>query len=156
MNVRIARVAVADLAVLLPLVRTYCDFYGVAPHDEDLLALSHALIADPEREGVQILARDDEERPVGFATVYWSWDTLVAARIGIMHDLFVAESGRGRGIGRALIDRCRDECRAHGAKKLGWQTARENLPARRLYEGIGATRDEWLDYWLPVDEGGEE
>src|SRR5687768_6142611 len=48
----IRRVTETDLAELAPLVRAYCDFYGVAPSEEDLLALSRALIADPEHEGV--------------------------------------------------------------------------------------------------------
>jgi GNAT superfamily N-acetyltransferase len=155
--VPIARVTEADLPDLLPLVRAYCDFYDVAPGDEALLSLSRALIADPEREGVQLLARDEAGRPAGFATVYWSWDTLWGARVGIMHDLFVTPESRGGGVGETLIAACRAECRQHGAVKLGWQTARDNRPARRLYERVGATRDEWLDYWLPAGFGdGEE
>src|SRR5207248_600146 len=81
----VERVAEADLTELLPLMRAYCDFYEVAPSDEALLALSRGLIADPEREGVQLLAR--EGRPVGFATIFWSWATTSAERIGVMNDL---------------------------------------------------------------------
>lgn len=154
---RIARVTEDDLQALLPLIRAYCDFYETAPTDDALLALSRALIADPDREGVQLLAWDDAKRPIGFATVYWSWDTLLAARMGIMHDLFVAPEARGGGAADALIEACRGECRLHGAVKLGWQTARENRRAQRVYERVGATRDEWIDYWLPAgSEGGEE
>jgi len=131
-------------------VRHYCDFYEVCPTDEALLAVSRALIADPDREGVQLLARDEANAAVGFATVYWSWDTLVAERVGIMHDLFVRKDARGRGFGTALIDACLDECRQHGAAKLGWQTARDNARARRVYDRVGATQEEWLDYWLSV------
>ena len=47
----ITRVGEADLDELLPLLRGYCDFYEVSPSDEALLAVSRALIADPEREG---------------------------------------------------------------------------------------------------------
>jgi GNAT superfamily N-acetyltransferase len=154
---RIGRVTESDLPALLPLLRAYCDFYEVAPSDEALLALSRAVLADPEREGVQLLACDDAGRAAGFATVYWSWDTLMAARVGIMHDLFVAPARRGQGVGEALIDACRAECRRHRAAKLGWQTARDNVRAQRLYERVGANRDEWVDYWLPAGvEGGEE
>ena len=151
--VPIGRVTESDLAALLPLVRAYCDFYGVAPSDEALLALSRALIADPEGEGVQLLARDEAGRTAGFATVYWSWDTLVAARVGVMHDLFVTPEQRGRGIAEALIGACRAECRDHDAVKLGWQTARDNDRARRLYERVGAIEDQWIDYWLPAGDG---
>jgi len=59
--------------------------------------LSRALLADPEREGLQLLARDDAGRAVGFATLYWTWQTLAAARVGVMNDLFVAPEARGMG-----------------------------------------------------------
>ena len=145
-----ARVTGSDLADLLPLVRAYCDFYEVAPSDDALLALSRTLIADPEREGVQLIARDNGGEAVGFATVYWSWDSLIAARIGIMHDLYVVPDARGTGVAEALIGACVEECHEHGAAKLAWQTARDNERARRVYERVGATRDEWIDYWLSV------
>jgi GNAT superfamily N-acetyltransferase len=154
--VRIARVAESDLPELLPLMRAYCDFYRVSPPDDSLVSLSHALIADPEREGVQLLARDEAGRAVGFASVYWSWDTLVAGRVGILHDLFVIADVRGGGIGRALIAAALAECRQRGAVKLGWQTARDNHRARRLYEHVGARRDEWIDYWLPAGSAAAE
>jgi GNAT superfamily N-acetyltransferase len=145
-----ARVITADLPDLLPLVRAYCDFYDVAPADDALLAVSRALIADPDREGVQLIARNGGVEAVGFATVYWTWDTLIAARVGIMHDLFVLPSWRGTGAADLLIGACLEECRRHGAAKLAWQTARDNTRAQRVYERVGATRDEWLDYWLSV------
>jgi GNAT superfamily N-acetyltransferase len=143
-------VTTADLPDLLPLVRGYCDFYDVAPSDEDLLGVARAVIADPDREGVQLIARNDSREAVGFATVYWSWDTLLAARVGIMHDLFVIPPARGTGVADLLIEASVGECRRHGATKLGWQTAPDNARARRVYERVGATKDEWVDYWLGV------
>ena len=148
-----SRVGEPDLRELLPLVRAYCDFYEVAPTDEALLVVSRALIADPDREGVQLMARDNGMEAVGFATVYWSWDTLIAERVGIMHDLFVSPPARGTGVADLLIDACVEECRRHGAAKLGWQTARDNARAQAVYKRVGATRDEWVDYWLAVNPG---
>jgi GNAT superfamily N-acetyltransferase len=148
--VRIERVGEAELGDLLPLVRAYCDFYAVSPSDEELLTLSRALIADPEREGVQLLARDAEARAVGFATIFWSWATTSAERIGVMNDLFVAPEARGSGVAEALIEACRVECAARGAGKLSWQTATENERAMKVYDRIGANRETWVDYWLPV------
>jgi GNAT superfamily N-acetyltransferase len=141
-----------DLDELLPLMRDYCDFYRVAPADEALLAMARELIADPEGEGVQILARDDDGRAVGFATVFWSWSTLSASRVGVMNDLFVARAARGSGIAEALIAECVERCRARGARSLGWQTAKDNRRAQAVYERAGAAREEWLDYSLKVED----
>jgi GNAT superfamily N-acetyltransferase len=149
--VTIAVAGEEDLGELLPLMRAYCDFYAVAPPDEALLALSRALIADPAREGVQLLARENSSRPaVAFATVFWTWSTLEAARIGVMNDLYVVPEARGGGAAAALIEACVERCREHGAVWLGWQTAKDNHRAQRLYERVGARRAEWIDYGLPV------
>src|SRR4051812_46718600 len=146
----IATAGERDLPELLPLMRAYCDFYEVAPTDDALLAMSRALIADPEREGVQLIARDAEGRPIGFATIFWSWSTTDAARLGVMNDLFVSETARGGGVADALISACRDECARRGAARLSWQTAPDNLRAQAVYDRVGAHREQWVDYWLSV------
>jgi GNAT superfamily N-acetyltransferase len=148
----ISRVTDADLGALLPLLRGYCDFYEVDPSDEELLAMAQALIADPDHEGVQLIARGDDGEALGFATIFWSWSTSLAARIGIMNDLFVAPPGRGTGIADALIAACLEECRRRGAATLTWQTAPDNATAQKVYERVGATREEWVDYWLSARE----
>lgn len=130
-------------------MRAYCDFYEVSPTDDALLALANALIADPTHEGLQLIARDEDSRACGFATVYWTWSTTEAERIGIMNDLFVLESDRGRGLADRLIEACRAECRAHGAGRLTWQTAPDNRRAQAVYDRVGGTREQWVDYWLP-------
>ena len=147
--IEISRVGEGDLPELLPLMRGYCDFYEVTPSDDELRSLSRALISDPERDGVQLLARNGGE-PVGFATIYWSWATTIASRIGVMNDLFVAPAARGTGAAEQLIQACVDECRKHGAAELTWQTAPDNERAQRVYDRVGATRSQWVDYSLSV------
>jgi GNAT superfamily N-acetyltransferase len=146
--VTIEPVSTDDLPELLPLMRGYCDFYEVSPTDEALLAMSRALIADPQREGIQFLARDDDGTAVGFATIFWSWSTTDAARLGVMNDLFVSPEGRGGGFADALIERCREECGRRGAARLAWQTAPDNLRAQAVYDRVGGHREQWVDYWL--------
>jgi GNAT superfamily N-acetyltransferase len=149
----IATVTEADLPELLLLMRGYCDFYEVDPSDDALLALARVLIADPD-QGLQLIARDDDGTASGFATIFWTWSTLSAAKLGVMNDLFVAEDARGGGIADALIAACVEHCRQHRATELAWQTARTNLRAQAVYERVGAKRDDrWLDYSLSVAPG---
>ena len=147
---KVDRVGEQDLAELLPLMRGYCDFYEVDPSDEALLAMSRALIADPEHEGVQFIAREDDGTPIGFATVFWTWSTTIASRIAIMNDLFVAAAVRGRRVGEALIAACRDIAREHGAARLEWQTALDNHSGQALYDRVGGNRSQWFDYHLDL------
>jgi GNAT superfamily N-acetyltransferase len=105
------------------------------------LELSQALLADPQREGLRLLARDDAGRAVGFATLYWTWQTLAAARVGPMNDLYVAAEARGMGVAEGLIAACLERCREHGATRLVWQTARDNHRAQAVYgAGRGHSR----------------
>jgi GNAT superfamily N-acetyltransferase len=147
----IALVTEADLPELRPLMRGYCDFYEVDPSDDALLAMSRELIADPGKEGVQLIARDDSGRAVGFATIFWTWTTLSAARLAVMNDLFVSADARGGGVAEALIAACAERAREHGATSLDWQTANDNHRAQAVYDRVGAKRDaRWLDYSLDV------
>lgn len=144
----ISLVGESDLTVLLPLMRGYCDFYEVEPRDEDLLALASTLLADPEKDGVQLIARDGAGAAVGFATIYWSFSTHRTGRLGVMNDLFVAPEARGQRVGERLIEACVERCRARGALALEWETALDNERAQALYDRVGGKRERWLSYSL--------
>ena len=146
----IARVAAPDLDDLLPLMRAYCDFYAVSPSDEDLVGMSRALIADPEREGVQFIGRGADGAAVGFASLFWTWDTTEGGRIAVMNDLYVDAAVRGAGAGTALIEACRAEALERGARVLAWKTALDNTRAQAVYDRTGAERARWLDYSMRV------
>jgi ribosomal protein S18 acetylase RimI-like enzyme len=149
-RVTVSLAGVEDLDELLVLMRGYCDFYAVSPSDQRLLALSRALIANPQREGVQLIARDAAGTAQGFATLYWSWSTARAAPLGTMNDLFVVPDARGLRIGERLIDACLRFCADHGAEEMEWQTAPDNVRAQALYDRVGGRREHWLNYSLPV------
>jgi GNAT superfamily N-acetyltransferase len=135
---------------LLPLMRQYCEFYRVAPPDESLLSMARALVADPRHEGMQLLATDGRT-DVGFATLFWSWETTISSRIGVMNDLYVIAAARGRGVSSALIDACLQRCREHGASRMVWQTEADNHHAQAVYDHIGGTRERMVDYWLDAN-----
>lgn len=128
-------------------MRAYCDFYEVAPADSDLLTMSRALIGDPGRDGIQLIARTRDDQALGFATIFWSWSTLSAARIATMNDLYVHPDARGIGLADALIGACTEACSERGdIASLRWQTAKDNARAQAAYDRVGARREEWLDY----------
>jgi GNAT superfamily N-acetyltransferase len=150
----IETVTADDLPDLLPLMRGYCDFYEVDPSDEALLGMARELIADPAREGLQLIARADDGRAIGFATIFWTWSTLSASRVGVMNDLYLDPSARGSGVAEDLIEACAERCRERGITELAWTTAHDNARAQSLYDRIGAQRDDrWLDYSLAVSPG---
>ena len=151
---RIERAGAADVADLLPMLADYCTFYRVDPGHDRLEALTRALLEHPE-EGAQFIARDDAGEPAGFATVYWTWNTLVADRVGVLHDLFVRPPFRQHGVGRGLIYACLELARERGVAGLAWDTAPDNAIAQRLYDTLPEVRrKEWIAYWLDVPAAG--
>lgn len=143
---RITVVGEDDLADLLPLMRGYCEFYGTAPGDDALLRLARACLADPVATGTQLIARDPDSTPAGFATIYWTWSSTQAVPIALMNDLFVAPAARGSGLGRALIEACGALALQRGVEVLEWQTAPDNRRAQRVYDATPAERSTWLTY----------
>lgn len=146
-----------ELDDLLPLMRAYCEFYNRSEqipltNDDALLAMSRALIANPSREGVQLIVRDQKEpTPIAFATIFWSWSTLGGGRLAIMNDLYVSEQYRGQGIADMLITECARHAREHGALSLTWETSVDNKRAQAVYDRSGASKSHrWLHYTLSL------
>jgi GNAT superfamily N-acetyltransferase len=54
-----------------------------------------------------------------------------------LEDLFVDARVRGEGIGRALINSVSEIAATLGSSKIYWQTHKDNVVARRLYDSIG-------------------
>jgi ribosomal protein S18 acetylase RimI-like enzyme len=148
-EVTIRPVGPEDVESLVPLMRAYCAFYGTAPADGALAAMSRSFLAAGDR-ATQLIARDPAGDAVGYATILWSWDTTLAAPVAVMEDLFVAAQTRGAGVGRALIEACRRAAAARGVAALDWMTAPDNHTAQALYDATGARRTSWLSYRLPT------
>ena len=53
-----------------------------------------------------------------------------------LQDLYVAETVRGGGVGRALIEQVYAAAQAAGANRVHWLTQADNTQARMLYDRI--------------------
>jgi GNAT superfamily N-acetyltransferase len=53
-----------------------------------------------------------------------------------LQDLFVADSARKLGLGRALIEAVEQKARAAGASRVHWLTHESNATARKLYGAL--------------------
>jgi len=135
----------SDRPALVALIRAYLDFYKAPQPDETRLqGFLDQLEANSSR-GVQLVAERDGGL-VGFASLFASFDTLVAAEILVMNDLFVMEAQRRQGVGQALFDASRRYARDHGYVRLDWVTASDNQVARRFYDRNGGVAGPWIAY----------
>ncbi len=80
----------------------------------------------------------------GFALWFLNFSTWVGRHGIYLEDLYVRPAHRGRGLGRALLERLARRCVAEGLPRLQWSVLDWNEPAFRFYRGLGA---ETLDAW---------
>ena len=150
-GLRIETVTEQQFEALLPMIADYQRFYGRRGIDEGRNREFFRRFITPSDDGMLIAAWRDGE-PVGYACLYWHFTSLGAAEVVLMNDLFVAESARRNGIGRALIDASVDVARARGAAHLEWATRPDNEAGRRLYDATGAEPSTWIAYELDIGQ----
>lgn len=146
----VTEVAEADLGDLATSMLAYARFYGEEPSVDDLVAMARTFLAGAG--GTQLVAREATHgEVVGHATVLWSWDTTLGRPLAVMEDLFVDPGSRSRGVGRTLLEACRELAAQQGCRWLQWQTAPDNTTAQRLYDSLGGDRSQWLTYRVPTE-----
>ncbi|MGP4109509.1 GNAT family N-acetyltransferase [Streptomyces sp. 4N509B] len=114
------------------LARGYKAFYRTPVADELYEETWRRLVNGGEVHGLG--ARLDG-RLVGIAH-YLFHTALWMPEVCYLQDLFVADTVRGQGVGRALIEGVAREARSRDAFRLYWLTAEDNAPARALYDRV--------------------
>jgi GNAT superfamily N-acetyltransferase len=146
-EIEIAPIAAEEFEGLLPLIAAYQRFYEVEEIDEERNRSFFRRFLAPSEDGLLLGARS-EGRLVGYACLYWHFSSTKATETVLMNDLYVDESARGRGVGRALIEASTEVARERGLASVEWSTAPDNRTAQRLYDSTGAERSEWISYEL--------
>jgi GNAT superfamily N-acetyltransferase len=110
----------------------YLAFYGVgiAP---DITDKTWRRVFDPASAIFMRVAEVDGEVE-GFTLCLTHEGTWVRAPDCYLEDLFVDESTRGQGVGRALLDDLVALCKKNGWVRLYWHTEESNATARKLYD----------------------
>jgi ribosomal protein S18 acetylase RimI-like enzyme len=136
----VRRATLHDLDQLIPLFDAYRQFY-TQPSD---LVVARKFLADRMSRGdsVVLIAEDAAGNVIGFAQLFPTFSSVLAARIYLLSDLFVEPAARCRGVGTLLLKAAAETGRAAGAVRLELSTAITNVSAQRLYEALGWKRDE--------------
>lgn len=100
-------------------------------------------------ESVVFMAFDDTEA-IGFVQLYPSYSSVSMKQIWVLNDLYVKETGRGKGFGEALLRRAIAFAEEAGAKGLLLETGKENVTAQGLYEKIGFVQETNYFYFFSV------
>ncbi len=101
-----------------------------------------------EKHGI-ILIAEDQGQAAGWAFAYEDTAELFVVeaerRHGFLAELFVHQSARGKGLGRALIGACEAWARGRGHKLLTVGVLAKNPSAIRAYAGTG-----YAPYWITM------
>ena len=110
----------------------YLAFYGVTV-TPDITDATWRRVFDPASAIFMRVAEVDGEVK-GFTLSLTHEGTWVRAPDCYLEDLFVDESARGHGVGRALLDDLVALCKKNGWARLYWHTEEGNVTARKLYD----------------------
>ena len=87
---------------------------------------------------------------IAFALYYIRYSTW-KGQVMYLEDILVTESMRGKGIGKMLIERLKEEAREKGFKRITWQVLDWNEPAINFYKKFDAKFDpEWVNVVLDI------
>lgn len=146
MAVEIERIGTGDLAAVEPLFADYQRFYEVEEINPERNREFLRRFTDSDDEGWLFGAFEGGEI-LGFTCLHRHKSSLRATDTVLLYDLFVLPEARGKGVGRALIEKALEVTRESSAACLEWSTAPDNATAQRLYDSFpGVEKSTWLVY----------
>ena len=96
------------------------------------------------------VVEDTPSNIIAFALYYIRYSTW-KGQLMYLEDILVTESMRGKGIGKMLIERLKEEGRERGFKRITWQVLDWNEPAINFYKKFDAKFDpEWVNVVLDI------
>lgn len=126
-----------------PLWQGYLAFYAASqtPQDTDV---TWARLHDPG-EPMHALGAYRADRLVGIVHFLFHRSFWTSEDYCYLQDLYVAQSERGLGLGRALIEAVVEKSLEASASRVYWLTQEDNHAARALYDKL-ADRSGFIQY----------
>jgi GNAT superfamily N-acetyltransferase len=117
-----------------PLWQGYLTFYKTTLPPENTEA-AWKRFHDPD-EPMFLLGAYVDGKLTGIVQYLFHRSTWTPGNYCYLQDLFVSESGRGHGVGRALIEAVYENAKQAGASRVHWLTQTTNAQARILYDQV--------------------
>ena len=148
----IRRAVQSDIPALLTLMRQLAEFEG---YDAEFSVTEETLLSQgftrepPDFYALVADAPDAAPELMGMLVYFFIPFTFRARPTLFIKELYVAEQGRGRGIGERLMRAAARAAIDHDCAAIKWQVADWNTSARKFYERLGGQPDHvWVDYAL--------
>lgn len=136
-----------DLDALTELFDLYRLFYQ---QKSDLVGAKKFIQERLLNEESVIFIAYHESDAIGFVQLYPSFSSVSMKRTWVLNDLYVKQSGRGKGFGESLIKKALAFAKETDAKGVLLETAEDNRIAQRLYEKIGFIKETTHFYFYEI------
>lgn len=151
MSLAIRRAKPGDEALILGFIKELAAYEKLS--DEVSATPDHltrTLFAEHPKAFALIAERDGG--PVGFALYFFNYSTFLGKHGLYLEDLYVRESERGKGAGKALLSRLAEIALENDCGRMEWWVLDWNAPSIAFYKSLGAVAmDEWTVYRLTGD-----
>jgi len=127
-----------DFPQWLPLWQGYNKFYGRSGETalpSEITQSTWGRFFDAY-EPVHALVAEENGQVIGIVHYLFHRNTISIAPTCYLQDLFTAESARGKGVGRKLIEAVYEQARRAGCPRVYWHTHHTNATAMLLYDKV--------------------
>ena len=139
------------MPLLLTLVGAYHEFEGISRSQAQREAAITGLISEPGVGGIWLICIDGTVGGYialcrGFSIEFNGYDAFI-------DEFFLSPGYRGQGIGKQILELIKAPARAMQINALHLEVARDNVHARRLYQGAGfEAREKYVLMSLDLDD----
>ncbi|MEZ5893385.1 MAG: GNAT family N-acetyltransferase [Parvularculaceae bacterium] len=148
MSLVIRKAVKGDERIILGFVRALAAYEKLAHEVVATEASMRATLFADHPKVFALIAEEDGE-PVGFALYFFNYSTFLGKHGLYLEDLYVDESRRGAGIGKALLAALAKVAVENDCGRMEWSVLDWNAPSIAFYKSLGAApMDEWTVYRL--------
>ena len=98
---------------------------------------------------VKALICEEDGKAIGYSVYFYNYSTWLGKNGIYLEDLYVSESKRKRGAGKALLKFLAQKAIEENCGRFEWSCLDWNTPSREFYESFGAVaKTEWIGYRL--------
>lgn len=134
---RVWRATPSEAGTVAELIAEFGDWWGNdGPGADEVRTSVERIMAGGD--GEYLLGAVEDSAPAsGVCQLRFRWSVWKSAEDCWLEDLYVRETARRAGLGRALVDAACRRARERGCRRIELDVNEGNAPARALYEACG-------------------
>ena len=136
-----------DTPLILSFIRALADYEKML----DLVVADEDTLADQlfRQKNAEVIFALEDGKEVGFALFFHNFSTFLGRSGLYLEDLFVLPEHRGKGYGKAILQKLAAIAVERGCGRMEWWCLDWNKPSIDFYKSLGAeVMDEWTVYRL--------